>query len=97
MLRRIRPWEKSTGPKTIEGKAVSSQNASNPFSRRKQAVVHREAREDFALSQFYIEETSTKPYSNLPVQKQQRSGKADELYFGRVLRAFSRWKLKEDD
>ncbi len=30
-----RPWERSTGPKTPEGKAASSQNASKPNSHRK--------------------------------------------------------------
>ena len=27
MIRQWRPWEKSTGPRTIEGKAASSRNA----------------------------------------------------------------------
>ena len=27
LIRQWRPWEKSTGPKTVEGKATASQNA----------------------------------------------------------------------
>ena len=27
LIRRWRPWEKSTGPRTAEGKAISSRNA----------------------------------------------------------------------
>jgi len=46
LLRRTRPWEKSTGPKTAEGKAVSSQNARLPEALR-------EARERIADANAY--------------------------------------------
>lgn len=26
-IRRVKPWEKSTGPRTVDGKFISSQNA----------------------------------------------------------------------
>lgn len=26
LIRKVRPWEKSTGPQTLEGKAISSKN-----------------------------------------------------------------------
>jgi hypothetical protein len=32
LIRRWRPWERSTGPQTAEGKAISSRNASRPDS-----------------------------------------------------------------
>jgi hypothetical protein len=32
LIRRWRPWERSTGPQTVEGKAISSRNASRPDS-----------------------------------------------------------------
>lgn len=52
-LRALRPWERSTGPRTLEGKARSSQNAlkngmSTTFMRTIMAEVRRQAREDRA-------------------------------------------------
>lgn len=34
-IRQWRPWEKSTGPKTVEGKAVSAMNACRGYWRRR--------------------------------------------------------------
>lgn len=34
MMRRLKPWAKSTGPKTDEGKQRASQNGSLPKARR---------------------------------------------------------------
>lgn len=33
MIRTWRPWEKSTGPRTVEGKAVSAQNRGEAWLR----------------------------------------------------------------
>jgi hypothetical protein len=38
-IRRWQPWTKSTGPRTIEGKATSSRNADKPNSIRRQLLV----------------------------------------------------------
>lgn len=54
-IRRYRPWEKSTGPKTPAGKARSSQNGikSGRFSEREIDL--------FAKIRDYIETTGAKP------------------------------------
>lgn len=54
-MRRVRPWEKSTGPKTPEGKAISSRNAMLPETtreaRQKMAELNAEVRALFGLRQ----------------------------------------------
>jgi hypothetical protein len=39
LIRRVRPWERATGPRTPVGKAVSSKNGMQPGSRRERAKV----------------------------------------------------------
>lgn len=40
-IKQWRPWEKSTGPRTVEGKATSSQNALVHFMRSQGAIEER--------------------------------------------------------
>lgn len=40
-IRRWQPWNRATGPRTAEGKAISSQNASKPNSVRQQLLAMR--------------------------------------------------------
>jgi hypothetical protein len=39
LIRRVRPWERATGPRTSAGKTVSSKNGMRPGSRRERAKV----------------------------------------------------------
>jgi hypothetical protein len=39
LIRLVKPWSKSTGPRTAAGKAVASKNARRPDSRREVAAV----------------------------------------------------------
>ncbi len=37
-IRRWKPWEKSTGPKTAEGKAVCAMNAVKPYAEERKLL-----------------------------------------------------------
>jgi hypothetical protein len=50
IIRQSKPWEKSTGPRTPEGKAVSSKNALLPENIR----VARDLREELRLSHLFV-------------------------------------------
>lgn len=39
LIRQGQPWKRSTGPRTPEGKAVSSRNAFKPYSIRKELLA----------------------------------------------------------
>lgn len=48
LIRRVRPWERATGPRTPEGKAASAKNAQRPGSRRELASVRAALRKQAA-------------------------------------------------
>lgn len=49
VIMRTRPWERSTGPRTQEGKAIVSKNARQPGSRRERAQVREALRKQLAV------------------------------------------------
>lgn len=49
IVKQTRPWEHSTGPRTAEGKAVSSQNAQLPPLIREAREIRAAVKKDFLL------------------------------------------------
>lgn len=73
VIRRAKPWEKSTGPKTDEGKAISSRNAHKGLGREERRQMDRLARLHHALMRELIARDGVKPFS--PHQQSSRKRK----------------------
>ena len=58
LIRSWKPWEKSTGPKTAEGKASASQNAFRGNQRQREREVLKALRESMREQLHFINDIS---------------------------------------
>lgn len=90
VIRRNKPWEKSTGPKTAEGKAVSARNADKGVHREEARAIDRRARARLKFLKHLIARDGIKPLGP-PCQvgrKRQRSPEAQERYEEKLFRLY---------
>lgn len=81
-IRRNRPWDKSTGPRTAKGKAVASRNADKGVRRELTRARERRFRAQLKLLRHLIALDGIKPLSTLPQtgRKRRRTAKETARY-----------------
>lgn len=90
VIRRNKPWEKSTGPRTPEGKAVSSRNADKGGHREEARAMDRRSRARLRFFKHLIARDGIKPFGP-PGQvgrKRRRSPEAQERYDEKLFRLY---------
>ena len=87
MMHERKPWLRSTGPQTEEGKAASSRNAFKGSCREEDRRSERAARVHLALLRELIARHGVKPLSQTgaPLRKRSRSASAAERADQRIL------------
>jgi len=89
-IRRWQPWAQSTGPKTDEGKAVSSRNADKGVHREEARAMDRRSRARERFLKHLIARDGIKPFGP-PGQvgrKRQRSPEAAARYEEKLFRLY---------
>ena len=81
-MQRNKPWEKSTGPRTAEGKAVSSRNADKGVRREETRAMDRRSRARMRFLKHLIARDGIKPFGppDQVGRQRRRSAKAQARY-----------------
>ena len=102
-IRRWQPWAQSSGPKTAEGKAVSSRNADKGVRREEMRAMDRRTRARLRFFKHLIARDGIKPFGppDQVGRKRQRSPEAAARYEEKLFRLYLEMEgltaLLEDD
>ena len=89
-IRRWQPWARSTGPKTAEGKAISSRNADKGVHREEERAMDRRSRARLRFIKHLIARNGIKPFGppDQVGRQRQRSPEAAARYEDTLFRLY---------